>query len=154
VSVCDNTTSADFCCRLRTSGQNLERVLRRLSLQTLIPEVSLKSYKMPIHKATYFKVSPFKHKSGSKSVICLHTFTRNIFMHLSLRQLTGNSKKESNDSVFNKTGGETVVLVKLKCLLHISIANPNHSYINHFFIISHSCSEIKYCFYYHILFSS
>jgi hypothetical protein len=122
-------------------------------MRNLIPEVSLKSGKVPIHKETYFKSSPFKNKSGSKSGICLHTFTRRIFMHLSLRQLTGTSQKESNDGVFNKTGGETDVLVKLKLLLHISIVNSHHSYINHIFIISHRRSEIKY-FYYHIFFSS
>jgi hypothetical protein len=144
VYACDNTPSADFCCRLQTSGQNLERVLRRISLRNLIPEVRLKSGKMPIHKETYFKANPFKYKSGSKSGICLHTFTRRICMRLILRQLTGNSQTGSNDGMFDKTGGETVVLVSPKLLLHVSTVNSHHSYINHFFIISHRRSEIKH----------
>jgi hypothetical protein len=64
-------------------------------------------------------------------------------MHLILRQLTGNSEKKSNDDVFSKTGGENVVLFNLKLLLHISIVNSNHSYINHFLQISHRRSEIN-----------
>jgi len=128
----------------------LELLLRGLSLQNPIPGIRLKSGKVSIHKETYFKASSFKHKSE----ICLHTFIRRIFMHLSLRQLTSNSLKESNDDVFSKTGGENVVLVNLKLLLHISIVNSNHSYINHFFQISPQTFGNKYYFYYHILFSS
>jgi hypothetical protein len=42
----------------------VERVLRRLSLQNLIPGVNLKSVKVPIHEERQGKASPFKHKSG------------------------------------------------------------------------------------------
>jgi hypothetical protein len=53
-------------------------------------------------------------------------------MHLSLFQFKGNSQKESNDGVFNKTGGDTVVLTNLKFLPHISIVKSHHFYMNHF----------------------
>jgi hypothetical protein len=48
----------------------VERVLRRLSLQNLIPGVSLKPVKVPIHEARQGKANPFKHKSKGKTGIC------------------------------------------------------------------------------------
>jgi hypothetical protein len=63
----------------------------------------------------------------------MYTLTRRIFIHLSLRQLTGKSQKKNNDGVLHKTGGEDGVLLNLKLLLNISIVNSHYSYIKPLF---------------------
>jgi hypothetical protein len=59
-----------FFCRIQTSGQGFQSVLRCRCLRNLRLDTSLKSIKVPETKKTYLKLSLLKPESGDNSDAC------------------------------------------------------------------------------------